>query len=357
MPKPRLLRLLLLLLVAGLTSCGNGSSGLDIGSETLVGNLVLAEPGACGGPGHPIAAKPPFSGEVLAASGEKLADLQLGCAYQAGPTGGVPIATSLRAEQVPDRGTQFKLVGSAAPGPLGCTLGPLPERHCLGGDTPGAPCDSHEECGAPGSRTSCEPDARCYATPPIEILANTIPGADATTCVVNVVDADLNGSLDIATGELDWTHAVTTRIFLGPCPTCVAGTCAAGQNVGGACEASSPTATSLDCLPYDAHFYASVPTTFRNTTGESSLSSDAAGNFCEGQTVPGAFGLAEARTIVQRGTPAGDLRDLAPHQLTTVTIGCVPLTRNEAVNRVGRLPYPLSFSAAATLQLQVAPSP
>jgi len=357
MPKPRLLRsIALLLAAAAATSCGNGSSGLDIGTETLVGSIVLTDPGDCGGPGHPVPAKPPFSGAVLDASAATLADLQLGCSYSGGPTGGVTIATSLRAEQVPHQGTVFRLVGSAAPGPVGCTLGPSATRHCLGGERAGRECRSNDECGPPESRTACEPDARCYVAPPTQIAAGVVPGADVTTCIVRAIDADLAGSLDVATGALEWTQAATTRIYLGECPKCVAGVCDGGDNARGACEASDGWETSVDCPPRSENFFVSVPVEVRNSTGEITLTADADGRFCAGQTVPGAFGLPTARTIVQQGMPAGDLRDLAPHEIRTVAAACVPLSRSAVANSIGGLPYPLTFSASATLQLRT-PAP
>lgn len=356
MPRRRLLRALVLVLAFAGGSCGNGSSGLDIGTETLLGSIVLNEPGACGGPGYPLPAQPPFSGAVLDASGATLADLQLGCAYAGGPTGGVSIAMSLRAEQERDHGTLYKLVGSAEPGPVGCTLGPLATSTCLGGARAGQRCGSDADCVTPGSLASCEPDTRCFVAPPTQIDAGAIPDAPISTCIVRSVDSDLTGTLDVATGELEWSQDLSTRVYLSQCPQCVAGACDAGKNAGGPCAPSEGGTTSVDCPPDPADFFVRVPVTSRNSTGETRLVADALGRFCERQTTVGAFGLADARTIVQRGTPAGDLRDLEPHAFVTVGTGCVPLSDNDVANRVGRLPYPLTYSVSATLQLQVAPS-
>ena len=108
----------------------------------------------------------------------------------------------------------------------------------------------------------------------------------------------------------------------------------------------------MSCLPLDGSYFGVIETNFTRTTGRSELPSDATGVFCAGQAHSGAFGLADARKIVQQGSPAGDLRDFAPHEYTGAITGCVPPSSNTIINQGGGLPFPLAVATRGTLQLR-----
>jgi hypothetical protein len=319
----------------------------------------LEAPATCGGPGYSTPAVPPFSGEVLDAGGTKLADLQLGCVYTGGaapgqPGGGAPIfVDSLGTgvgfiEAQPGEGTQVTFEPSDEPGPLGCSRGAGPRRHCLGNTATGAECTDDAQCG--GTAGSCQPDARCYTTPPLPL--SSADGIPTEVCLVNIVQDDMTGTLDLATGEGSWSMPLATRVYLSRCPRCVAGTCNAGKRFQQACTANVEAATTIDCLPSDSLYFGVIETPFLRTTGETSLTSDAAGAFCAGQPHPGAFGLADAREIVQRGMPAGDLRDGEPHELIGTMTACIPPSLNPLINQGGGLPFPITVASRVILQLQ-----
>jgi hypothetical protein len=319
----------------------------------------LDAPATCGGPGYGTGALPPFSGEVLDAGGAKLADLQLGCVYTGGaapgqPGGGSPIfVDSLGTgigfiEAEPGAGTQVTFEPSDEPGPLGCSRGAGPGRHCLGRALSGAECTSDAECG--GTAGSCQPDARCYTTPPLPLAA--ADGIPTAVCLVNIVQEDMSGTLDLATGEGAWSMPLATRVYLTYCPLCEAGLCDSGKRYGEACTATGEPATSIDCLPSDTAYFGVIETPFTRTTGETSLTADAAGAFCAGQPHPGAFGLAEGREIVQHGMPAGDLRDGEPHELIGTMTACIPPSLNPLINQGGGLPFPITVASRNVLQLQ-----
>jgi hypothetical protein len=110
----------------------------------------------------------PFSGTVRDASGAKLGDLQLGCTYTGGaadgvPGGGTPATTAIST----GLDLRAELTASSEPGRLGCTLGTGAERR-----------------------------------PPI--------------CIVNIVDRDVFGEIDVSTGEITLNLPLATRAFPVP---------------------------------------------------------------------------------------------------------------------------------------------
>ena len=319
----------------------------------------LAAPASCGGPGYGTPASPPFSGEVDDGSGTKLADLQLACVYAGGaaagqPGGGTPITNRaygggrMLIDGEPGNGTLVIFSASDEPGPLGCTRGAGPTRHCLGASLTGSECTTDADCdGSPGT---CQPDARCYTTEPIDYSATGISGF--TVCLVNVVESDVTGTVDVATGEASYTLPLATRVYLSQCPQCTDGQCSTGQNVGDACVTTEGGGTSVGCLPSDRVYFGVIVPTLASTTGMSTMTSDATGVFCAGQPYPGAFGLAAARTIGEQGSAAGDLRDFAPHEYTGAITGCVTPSSNTVINQSGGLPFPLAAATRATMQLR-----
>ncbi len=313
---------------------------------------------ACGGPGYGTAASPPFSGEVDDGAGTKIADLQLGCVYEGGaapgqPGGGAAITSraymgGLTMITEPTEGTQVALSASDDPGPLGCSRGAGPAGHCLGAASTGSQCMADADCG--GSPGSCQPDARCYTTEPIDYTATGFSGF--VVCLVDIVQHDVSGTADIATGDASFTLPLATRVYLSACPKCVDGQCSGGKNAGDSCATSEGGGTSVSCLPLDGSYFGVVETTFTSTTSTSELPSDSAGVFCSSQPYPGAFGLADARKVVEQGSPAGDLRDSAPHDYTRAITGCVPPSSNTTINQYGGLPFPLAVATQGTMQLR-----
>jgi hypothetical protein len=319
----------------------------------------MAAPTACGGPGYGTVAASPFSGEVDDGTGTKVADLQLGCVYEGGaapgqPGGGTPVTNRVYTggrmliDVEPDEGTQVTLSASDDPGPLGCTRGAGPAGQCLGPASTGSQCMTDVDCG--GTPGSCQADARCYTTEPIDYTATGVSGF--VVCLVDIVEHDVSGSADIATGETSLTLPLASRVYLSACPKCVAGQCNGGKNAGDSCTTSEGGGTSVSCLPLDGSYFGVIETKFTSTTGSSELPSDSAGVFCSGQPYPGAFGLADARKVVEQGSPAGDLRDSAPHDYTGAITGCVPPSSNTTINQSGGLPFPLAVATQGTMQLR-----
>jgi hypothetical protein len=319
----------------------------------------LPGPPACGGPGYGTPASPPLSGEVDDGTRTKLDDLQLGCVYEGGaaagqPGGGTPITNRAFAggrtyvDGDVDQGTQVALAASDDPGPLGCSRGAGPAQHCLGATATGAECTTDADCG--GNPGTCQADTRCYTTEPLDYAATGVNGF--VVCLVNIVQNDVTGSVDIASGEADYTLPLATRVYLFACPQCVAGQCSGGKNAGDSCDTTQGGGTSVSCLPLDRNYFGTIATNLASTTGTSTLSSDSTGVFCPGQPHPGAFGLADARRITEQGSPAGDLRDFASHEYTRALTGCVPGSSNTTINQSGGLPFPLAVATQATLQLR-----
>jgi hypothetical protein len=170
--------------------------------------------------------------------------------------------------------------------------------------------------------------------------------------LVDIVQHDVTGTIDIATGDASYTLPLATRVYLSACPKCVDGQCNGGQNAGDACATEEGGGTSVSCLPLDRTYFGVIETNLTSTTGTSRLSSDSGGVFCSGQPYPGAFGLADAREIAQHGSAVGDLRDFAPHEYTGAITGCVPGSSNTIINQFGGLPFPLAVATRATIQLR-----
>jgi len=56
--------------------------------------------------------------------------------------------------------------------------------------------------------------------------------------------------------------------------------------------------------------------------------------------------------LTEQGSPAGDLRDSAPHDYTGTITGCVPPSSNTTINQYGGLPFPLAVATQGTMQLR-----
>jgi hypothetical protein len=317
---------------------------------------VTAGSPSCGGPAFNPAPAPPFSGRVDDASGSKLADLGEGCLH----TGG------LQPIQIPSGNTAMldvkgiglldvKLGGSEGNGPLDCTKGAGPGAHCLNGapgtDGNGA-CASDAHCG--GGVGTCNYDANCFFGPPIPL---TSFGA----CVVNAFLTDLCGEVDLLTTQATFATVISARVYLSgnvtePCPVCTGGECSAGENAGGSCTPVGAVGTSPDCPPSDATFFGSltVPIT-QLGTGTSTLTADAAGNFCAGQTAPGALGLPAARRVTENGAGLGSSGSLLGMRLAGTF--CIPPT-GSLLDAFAGLPAVGAVSQRGELDLsQILPLP
>jgi hypothetical protein len=318
---------------------------------------VGALPGAveCGGPGFVPPASPPFAGVVESSSGV-LANLALGCIYLGGGSqtqGPLSVFLGNNDEQTLELAAcgeedTLAVVASDGSGPETCSKGAGPGRHCHGsGPTTGASCTDDADCG--GSPGTCLADANCFLTPPLPA-----PGISGI-CLVNVYETDLTGRVDTVRGSLEYGYDAATRVYLTgtpqPCPRCVAGRCDSGANQGGSCIATGEFGTSAACLPDGSTFFGTVRERIAVTTGTSVLTADASGAFCDGQPVPGAFGLPSARRISVDGSPGGDLRDFQPHEVRTVQTTCLA-SDNPVINGFVQYPAPLANTGAATLQLE-----
>ncbi|HEY8516516.1 MAG TPA: hypothetical protein VIS07_13475 [Candidatus Binatia bacterium] len=280
---------------------------------------------SCGGAAFDPPASPPFSGQVRDGSNAKIADLGEGCLYTGGLAPILIPAGSTAMLAVKGVGVlDVKLGGSSGSGPLDCTKGAGPGAHCLNGapgtDGAGA-CTSDAHCGgAPGT---CNYDANCFFGPPIPL---TSFGA----WVVNAFQTDLCGEVDLLTTRATFATTISARVYLTgnltePCPVCVNGQCSAGANAGGACTPVGAAGTSPDCPPADATFFGAltVPIT-QLGTGTSTITADAEGTFCEGQTAPGALGLPDARVVTESGAGFGSSGSLLGMRLAGTF--CIPAT-------------------------------
>jgi hypothetical protein len=300
----------------------------------------------------------PFSGEIdsdLACS-VKIADLGLGCLYIGG--GG---ATSVPPGATPNGATNIfdisgpNLVASNGTSNLNCTKGAGPTSHCIGGTNFGTACTLDSQCG--GNVGSCGLDPNCFFAGPLPILNGPL-----STCVVNVIATDAGGTGDITTGTSSVNIPLASRTYLtgnsaSPCPKCVSGLCAGGLNNGGACSAGSNTlGTSQDCPPANSTWLATLSVGLNPLTTGTATKTGAAGNFCpsppatDPQQTGGAFGKTTAQCIKEVGSPAGDLRNGAPHPSKLASVFCIPKTGNPAIDPAANLPGPGAFSITGNAQ-------
>ncbi len=345
------------------TTSTSSTTSTTIGSGLPQFRLTITAATAnCGGAGLSSPPAAPLSGEIDDGTGAKIVDLGLGCLYFGGgsntavPGAGLPDGSTTILDVTATSGSTLTL-GAHAGTPTGCTKAAGPGKHCAKASA--TACAADADCGTNGP---CIADANCYFGAPLPIPNPSSAGV--STCVLNVVGADATGSANRTTGAASATIALSSRVYLTgtsyddssttaieACPRCLAGRCNGGKRSGLTCVVSGSKQTSIDCPPSDSQFIAPLVVPLGLTTA-SSTSTNASGTFCPSQGHAGAFGKANARTIREIGSPAGDLSDGAAHAAQLGTTFCVPKTGNALVDPVADLPGPGATSVPALVQVQ-----
>jgi len=175
-----------------------------------------------------------------------------------------------------------------------------------------------------------------------------------------LTDACAFVNLDSGTASL--TVALGARLYLtqdpvAPCPSCIDGTCTAGQRAGLPCSAGfGAEHTTVECPPAESTFIGELLVNPLNvSSGTSELVSDDQGNFCPGQVHRGAFGTGvRARRIQQVGSllvPGGP-------NVFTVQLGgnlCAPASGADLVDGVVDLPGPSTASVTGSIEICLLP--
>ena len=329
------------------------SNGVPLPPLAQVPFTIQPGTSECGGAGlaNPDPAAP-FSGAVANGSAATVDSLGVGCLY----TGFLP---GLR---LPD-GAQSKLdvvsinllppgvtlAGSAGTGPHDCTKGAGPGRACVNGaagfDGHGT-CEFDDDCD--GIVGACALTANCFFGPPVPLVASGLP-----TCIVNAFLTDMCGNVQLLPPTSTLAAALESRIYVtgnadSPCPRCEAGVCNSGDNAGGACTAVGTGGTSIDCPPQLSTFLASLRVVLPSLTTGTSTMTSSDGFFCPGQTVQGAFGISDVRSITEVGVaPGGSTNAL---EMTLAGTFCVP-SAGPLLDFVAKLPGPGALSAKGTIDL------
>jgi len=345
---------------------------------------------SCGSGGLLTPASPPTSGTLWSDTGcsASVTNLGLSCLYFGGGK-----ATIVPPGEIPNNATSVlseaggNLSGNAGSGPKDCTKGAGPGKHCINGfcnsdancgnvsgacvsnkcnagtQTVPVSCTSDSNCG--GSAGACALDANCYFGPPLPIPAPP-PNDALTTCVLNVVQTDAGGTVNIGTGDSSVSLPLSSRVYItgnsaSPCPTCISGTCdnswsdvnsSPGEDNGDPCSSTSASGTTIDCRPPLAGFQAPLPVNLTPLTSGTASMTNATGQFCPSQTLAasGAFGQATARCITETGAAGGDLSDNNPHAAKLGAVFCIPKTGNVAVDGVANLPGPGAIGLNGVVQ-------
>ena len=334
--------------------------------EPALGRLSFTiSPGttSCGGPGLNPPPAAPFSGRVDNLDGSERADLGLGCLYFGGGS-----ATTFPPSSIPDGGTSVLAVTGISglalalgpdpgSGPADCTLGAGPARHCLNGapgtDGTGA-CSADSQCVGGTPIGACDLDANCFFGPPVPVPG---PIASLSVCIMNGIGVGVAGTADAGSTTVSTT--LSSRVYItgnatSPCPQCVSGACTYGERARMACSGGVGSRnTTIECPPAATGFSGRLAVALAPITTGTSTASDPAGNFCPGQTHPGAFG-GEAGRITETGLPLGS--DLSnPFATTLARTFCIPATGNAVVDGISDLPAPGAVSVPGTTSLVLPP--
>jgi hypothetical protein len=195
----------------------------------------------------------------------------------------------------------------------------------------------------------------CFFGPPLPIANGGL-----STCVINVIETDASGIVNLCTGESSVDLPLFSRTHLtgndtSPCPKCISGTCNAGPRAGLACTPVGTQLTTHDCPPDPGGLLAPFPVNLNplSTAPVSKIAGD--GNFCPGQAASppaagfsGAFGFGGqdaghplAECIQENGTSAGDLTDGPVHMgAVLASVFCIPATGSVAIDGAADLPGP-----------------
>jgi hypothetical protein len=224
-------------------------------------------------------------------------------------------------------------------------------------------------------------DTGCNFGTPLPIPNPTIPSL--TVCVLNTWAAPASGTLDLASGASSTNVPLQSDNYLTgnlaqPCPRCSAagtpsspgtGTCDRGPRKGMACATTSATGLTRDCLTggadasnpctpgggncVDGAHVGAISVNLSPLTTGTATKSDAAGNFCPGQTndnghLFGCFGSAACRTITENGSPAGPITKEALTPATLASVFCIASTGNGLVDSSADLAGPGAVSLPGT---------
>jgi hypothetical protein len=270
-----------------------------------------------------------------------------------------------------------------------CTGGGVCRGTCVNGpgNLAGNTCGGDNHCGLGTTANVCHPEPQCFFGAPL-----AFDNSGNSTCVINVIQDGAAGTATKSTGEAEVTVPLQSRVYLTgvtygvgrPCPACAtvcaggsndgqictgapdcpAGTCGtspvcnAGQRKGQACTTANSQLTTHDCPPDSNLFLAPLSVTLQPlTTGTASLTSDASGFFCPGQSSnapgsEGAFGLAGGRRIEERGAPAAGPLSVTPQDATLGSTFCIPATNNSIVDFAANLPGPGATALAGQVRLR-----
>jgi hypothetical protein len=146
-----------------------------------------------------------------------------------------------------------------------------------------------------GSNKNCT-EAGCFFGAPLPVPN---PGSTPTSvCVLNTLSADIDGTVNCATGATDIDAPLSSVLFLTgdtatdpgssiggiqPCPLCSAGSCIGGPNNGMSCVAGTSALnpsfpTSVDCPPDPMFGIGTLPVAFSLTSGALTWSGTTATN-------------------------------------------------------------------------------
>jgi hypothetical protein len=224
------------------------------------------------------------------------------------------------------------------PGIQPCPLCDPDTLQCIGGPRHGLAC-------TPGSGDLGDAYPTSHDCPPLESsnFVGSIPIAFAlTTGTTSMTSVDLPNQPFVFCGFCGNPFGPTYegQAFGPGCPCtadnqCTSGTCTAGACVGG----------TGDCVMGPARACTSNADCAAFTTG------------CAGpctackQRNPGAFNWGSARTVMETGSPAGDMTDGLPHAATLASVFCIPPSFNNTVDSAADLPAPGAVALPVMTQL------
>jgi hypothetical protein len=197
--------------------------------------------------------------------------------------------------------------------------------------------------------------------PPLPLFS-----ANVAVCVVNrFADATIQGTINIQTGEFDATATplkLLSDTYQGTstqvCPRCVNNKCDSGRNSGGHCTVDGTVTVnqppnvnhvvynvSKDCLPAQANLLGTPNVVLPLTTGTSTKSGTASGNFpCPGQTSHDGCGAGTCTVdCSSKADPKGGINQTCCS--TGIGLPCFP-SAPDAAGMISRTGTPENFMPA-----------